>query len=137
LKHKFPVILVLSVFLLSACEANRNDHVGPVISDVSTSDKVLVISDCPATSVTISARVVDTSKIASVLLWYRVDSGEPYASTPMEAQTGLYSASVKGSDLQGNGYGSLEFYITAEDERGNSSKSAVDTSIQFLPCVNN
>jgi hypothetical protein len=81
--------------------------------------------------------VTDASKITSVLLWYRIGADQPYDSVQMNSQAGLYTASIKGTDLQGHGYGVMEFYITAEDGEGNSSKSLTDKSIQFLPCVNN
>ncbi|HKG54771.1 MAG TPA: hypothetical protein VKB04_10985 [Anaerolineales bacterium] len=123
--------------ILSACAGLQKDHTGPAISDISTSDKVVVISDCLATSVTITAKVTDASNVKSVLLWVRVGSDQAFASSNMSLQNGIYTAKVKGADLQGHGYGAMEFYITAEDEDGNSSKSPVDNSIQFLPCVNN
>jgi hypothetical protein len=124
-------------FLLSACATIRADHTGPVISDISTSDKVVVISDCLTTSVTITAKVTDASNIKSVLLWYRVGSDQPFASSNMNLQDDIWAAKVKGADLQGHGYGAMEFYITAEDEAGNKSESPHDDSVQFLPCVNN
>lgn len=125
------------VLILPACAGIRSDQAGPVISDISISDKVVVISDCPATAVTITAKVMDESKIASVLLWVRVGPDEPFASLRMDLQNDMYTASVQGLDLQGHGYGAVEFYITAEDEEGNTSESPHDRSIQFLPCVNN
>ena len=131
------MLVFIATLVLSACAGIRGDHTGPAISDISTSGKVLVISDCLATSVTITAKVTDASSITGVLLWYRVGSDRPYTSTSMDALGGLYSASVKGSDLQGDGYGTMEFYITAEDGEGNAGKSPLDKSIQFLPCVNN
>ena len=124
-------------FLLPACTGIRSDHTGPVISDISTSDKVVVISDCPATAVTITAKVTDESNIISVLLWFRVGTEGPFTSIRMDLQNELYTATVQGSDLQGHGYGAMEFYITAEDGEGNKSESPHDDSIQFLPCVNN
>ena len=130
------MLVFIATLVLSTCAGIRGDHTGPAISDISTSGKVLVISDCLATSVTVTAKVTDASRIASVLLWYRVGSDGPYASTNMNAQGGLYTASVKGSDLQGGGYGTMEFYITAEDEGGNPGESPLDKSLQFLPCVN-
>jgi hypothetical protein len=123
--------------ILSACAAIRADHTGPVISDISTSDKVVVISDCLTTSVTITAKVTDASNIKSVLLWYRVGSDQPFASSNMNLQDDIWAAKVKGADLQGHGYGAMEFYITAEDEAGNKSESPHNDSVQFLPCVNN
>lgn len=133
---RVSMLIFIASLALAACDGIRGDHPGPAISDISTSGKVLVISDCLATSLTVTAKVSDASGIASVLLWYRVGSDRSYASTRMDAQGGSYAASVKGSDLQGDGYGALEFYITAEDEAGNSGKSPLDKSIQFLPCVN-
>jgi len=131
------MLIFIAALVLSACEGIRGDYTGPAISDVSTSGKVLVISDCLATAVTITAKVTDASRITSVLLWYRVGSDRPFTSTSMDALEGLYTASVKGSDLQGDGYGTMEFYVTAEDGEGNAGKSPLDKSIQFLPCVNN
>ena len=125
------------LWLLPACTGIRSDQAGPVISDISTSDKVVVISDCLSTAVTVTAKVTDASNVKNVLLWVRVGSDQPFASSKMNLQNDLYAAQVKGSDLQGHGYGAMEFYITAEDEAGNSSKSSVDHSVQFLPCVNN
>jgi hypothetical protein len=130
-----PLLVIL--FTLSACIGIRGDHTGPVINHISTSNKVVVISDCPATGVTITAKVTDTSNISSVLLWYRVGSDGPFAFTRMDLQNDIYTASMQGSDLQGHGYGAMEFYITAEDGEGNKSESPVDDSVQFLPCVNN
>lgn len=129
----FINLIFIVVLLLTACKKNSS----PVISDVLTTGKVLVISDCFAASVTITAKVTDTSKITSVLLWYRVGSDQSFVSTSMDAQGDLYTASIKGADLQGNGYGAMEFYITAEDGEGNPGKSPIDDSIQFLPCVSN
>jgi len=132
------VMLLLGIaWILSACAGSRGDHTGPAISDISTSDKVVVISDCLATSVTITAKVTDASNVISVLLWVRVGTDGPFASSNMNLQNGIYTAKVKGSELQGHGYGAMEFYITAEDGKGNKSESPHDDSIQFLPCVNN
>ena len=132
------VILSLGIpFILFACTDIRRDHVGPTIDNISTSGKVIVISDCPSTSATITAEVTDVSKITSVLLWYRVGSDQSFAFTEMNLQNNIYTAAIEGADLQGHGYGEIEFYITAEDGSGNSSKSPIDKSIQFLPCVNN
>ena len=130
-------LIAISTLVSSACGGIQSDQTDPTISDISTSGKVVVISDCLATSVTIAAKVTDKSKITHVLLWYRVGSDQPFASTNMEIQSGLYTASLKGADLQGNGYGAMEFYITAEDAEGNTSESPHDNSIEFLPCVNN
>jgi len=137
MKGFYRATLVCVTFILSACTGIQKDQAGPVISDISTSDKVVVISDCLATSVTITAKVTDASNVKSVLLWYRVGSDQPFASANMNLENDIYAAKVKGADLQGHGYGAMEFYITAEDEEGNKSESPHDDSVQFLPCVNN
>ena len=130
-------LIFMSTLVSSACGRLQSDSLGPTISDIATSDKVVVISDCLSTSVTITAKVTDASNIKSVMLWYHVGSDQPFASSNMELQNAIYAAKVKGSELQGHGYGAMEFYITAQDDAGNSSKSPLDKSIQFLPCVNN
>lgn len=133
MRSLLPVVLVI---LLTACGPVRASKTGPVIADISTSGQVLVISDCQGTSITFTAKVSSESRITKVSLWYRVGSDQPFKSIPMTPQGNHYSAMVQGKDLQGGGYGDLEFYITAEDGEGKTSKSPVDKSIQFLPCVN-
>jgi hypothetical protein len=66
-----------------------------------------------------------------------VESDKTFSSITMDKQDDRYTASLEGTDLQGHGYGVIEFYITARDGKGNTSKSPIDKSIQFLPCVNN
>jgi|SRR5215207_9818498 len=134
---RIGALMLLSTLVSSACGRLQSDLSGPTISDISTSGKVLVISDCPATSVTITARVTDESKITHVLLWHRIGSDQSFVFTTMNMQNDLYVATVKGADVQGHGYGAMEFYITAEDREGNTSESPHEDSIQFLPCVNN
>ena len=129
-------ILTLAVFL-TACARMSSDRSAPVIGDITTSTKVFVISDCQNTSVTITANVTDESTVDQVQLWYRVDQNGPFTSLPMNGQNNQYSATVKGTDLQGGGYGVMEFYIAAQDEARNKSESPHDTSVQFLPCVSN
>lgn len=128
--------LFLTVFLLTACGKVSSDSMGPEISEVKTSNNVLVISDCSGTSVDITARVTDPSGVDSVSLWYRV-ADQPFASTSMDLKDGIYQVTLLGSEFLGKGYGTLEFYIQAKDGAGNLSKSPVDKGIQFLPCVNN
>ena len=134
---RIVMLLIGTALILSACKSVPRDQAAPAISEISTSGKVVVISDCIATSVVVTAKVTDDSAVKSVLLWYRVGSDQPFASANMNLQNGLYTAAIKGADLQGHGYGDMEFYITAEDVSGNSSKSPLDNSIQFLPCVSN
>jgi len=132
----FPLVRWLFVFvlILTACGKGPIDSTGPEISDIKTSGNVLVISDCSGTSVIISARVTDPSGVENVQLWYRV-AEQPFASTNMALQDGVYQVTVVGSEFLEKGYGTLEFYIQAKDGAGNLGKSPVDQSIQFLPCV--
>jgi hypothetical protein len=134
----FIRVLLVSIFaVLPACEGTSSDQTGPVISDIKTSGNVLVISDCPSTSVKVSANASDPSGIKSVLLWYRIPPDEKFTSAPMEFQDGSYVVSLNGVDFLGHAYGTIEFYISAQDAVGNMSQSAIDQSIQFLPCVSN
>jgi hypothetical protein len=133
----FIIFFLVTFFDLSACRKLPTDQTGPLISDINTSGNVLVISDCSGTSVEISAKVTDPSRVERVLLWYRIGTDQPFISDSMELQNETYKVMLKGSDFLGKGYGILEFYITAEDGVGNLSKSPMDKSIQFLPCVNN
>ncbi len=130
----FAALMAIAA-VASACGKMQSDVGGPVIHDITTSGKVLVISDCPATSVTITAEITDESKISQVLLWYRVNPDQRFDSIMMTKENDLYATEVKGADLQDNGYGAMEFYISAEDEWGNKTESPHDTSVQFLPCV--
>ena len=129
------VVLLLSLASAFACTQAPGDHSAPVIGDISTSSKVVVISDCQNTSVAITARVTDESKIDRVQLSYRVGQSGKFVTVPMQPENDQYRAEIKGADLQSSGYGNLEFYITAQDEAGNKSESPHDTSVQFLPCV--
>jgi hypothetical protein len=133
----FIILFPVAFFGLSSCGNLYSDQTGPLISDLLTSGNVLVISDCQGTSVTISAKVSDPSGVEKVLLWYRTATDQKYVSTTMDLQEGDYKADLKGPDFLGRPYGTLEFYITAQDQVGNLSKSAVNQSIQFLPCVSN
>ena len=138
MKTRILITILLALMLApSACTEISSDHTGPIISDIAASNNVLVISDCLSTSITITAKVTDSSDIANVLFWYRVGPDQGFKSDPMQVVDDLYSVVIKGTDLQGYGYGDLEFYISAQDAIGNLNKSAVDNHVQFLPCVNN
>ena len=131
-------ILLVSIFaVVSACARTSSDQTGPVIHDIKTSGNILVISDCPSTSVEISANVSDPSGIGSVQLWYRIAPDQKLASIPMELHDGIYVVSLQGADFLGHAYGAIEFYIRARDTVGNVNQSEADQNIQFLPCVNN
>jgi hypothetical protein len=55
----------------------------------------------------------------------------------MAMKDNMYEASLQGTEFLGKGYGTLEFYVQAEDSAGNVSKSPGDQNVQFLPCVSN
>jgi hypothetical protein len=135
------LILTLLVFALlpaiSACGKLSGDKSGPEIKDIQTSGNVLVISDCSGTSVTISTKVTDPSSVKKVRLWYRTGTDQQFVSTDLDLKEGVYKVDLNGPDFLGRPYGTLEFYITAEDKAGNLSKSPINQSVQFLPCVNN
>lgn len=130
------LLFLVTLCGVSACQKLSNDQTGPSISEIQTSGNVLVISDCAGTAVTISAKVTDASGIDKVQLWYRTRPDQKFVSSDMSGQAGKYSVELKGPDFLGRPYGTLEFYITAQDKVGNTSKSPVNQDIQFLPCVN-
>ena len=134
----FILLACVWVFTLTACEAasTARDSAGPTIVQITTSNQSFSI-DCPPTSITVTANITDISEVKSAALWYRVGSDQPYISKNMDASNHIYSATVKGIELPPGPYGAWEFYITAENTAGNSNKSSVDNSIQFLPCVSN
>ena len=131
------LLILILLPVLPACKNLPKDQTGPEITNIQTSGKVLVISDCAGTSLTISANVSDPAGVKKVSLWYRTGNEQQYSSADMKQQGGTYQIDLNGPDFLGRPYGTLEFYISAEDEMGNLSKSALDQSIQFLPCVNN
>ena len=59
---RISVLISIITLILSACVEIPDDHTSPVINDISTSGKVLVISDCLATSVTVIAKVTDAQE---------------------------------------------------------------------------
>ena len=137
-----PLVKVLSISVLwmaSACTLiPLQDTTSPMIQDVKTSSKVLVKSDCMSTTLTVTAKITDNNRIESATLWYRVGADQKFASTNMKLDSGdLYNATIVGLEIPGGEYGVLEFYIVAEDQAGNQSKSPVDESVQMLPCVAN
>jgi hypothetical protein len=136
-KLAFTILFLVAFFGLSSCRKLSTDQTGPSISNIKTSGNVLVISDCSGTFVAISAKVTDPSDIEKVQLWYRTGTDQQFSSTDMELQEGIYIVDLKGPDFLGRPYGTLQFYIAAQDKLGNLSKSAVNQSVQFLPCVNN
>ena len=111
------------------------DRTGPIIENIITSSKGFSI-DCVPTSITVTASLTDTSEITHVLLWYRVQTNQPYIVVKMEPATeNEYSATVQALDLPVGEHGTWEFNITAEDEAGHQSQSPLDRSVQLLPCV--
>ena len=132
------MLACVGAITLTACGAasTSSDSVGPTITQITTSAQSFSI-DCPPTSITVTAQITDTSGVMRAVLWYRVDTEQPYTSKNMDVSNNIYSATVKGIDLPAGPYGALEFYITAEGLAGNTSQSPLDQSVQFLPCVSN
>ena len=112
------------------------DNAGPSFNRITASTIGFAKSDCSPTSVTVTANITDPSGVARAALWYQVGFSHPYTSVDMDSLGGNdYSATVKGLDVPGSEYGVWKFYITAQDGVGNVSQSALDTSVQLLPCV--
>jgi len=113
-----------------------NDKTGPVIGHIETSSKGFSI-DCVPTSITVTASITNPSEVTHALLWYRVQTDQPYLAANMELikEQNRFSATVQALDLPVGEYGTWEFYISAEDKFGNQSQSRLDTSVQLLPCV--
>jgi len=134
----FVMLACVGAITITACGAasTHRDPVGPTIAQITTSNQSFSI-DCPPTSITVTAQITDTLGVTRAMLWYRVDTDQPYTSKDMDASNNIYSATVKGIDLPAGPYGALEFYITAEDTAGNKSQSPLNQSVQFLPCVSN
>ena len=132
------MLACIGAITITACGAasTQRDPVGPTIAQVTTSNQSFSI-DCPPTSITVTANITDTLGVRRAMLWYRVDTNQPYTSKNMAASNQIYSATVQGIDLPAGPYGALEFYITAENTAGNKSQSPLDQSVQFLPCVSN
>ena len=127
----------LIAVLVSSCSAvSRGDQTGPTIQNITPSSKTLAKSDCIPTSLTISGNITDSSGVQSVILWYRVGEDQNFAPIDMtQTDHNQYTANIKGLDIPGGEYGVLEFYILASDKVGNQTKSSIDKSVQFLPCV--
>lgn len=131
-------LLILLVFLLLSNGCSQKDQKAPRITDIKTSAKFLAKSDCLNTSLIVTAAIYDDLKVKSANLWYRIGQDQKFTSAPMNQKAGdIFRATVIALDIPGGEYGTLEFYITAEDNAGNQTKSQLDTSVQLLPCVAN
>jgi hypothetical protein len=143
--QRIPAAVILIIAMtLAACNGREaatispapQDGPGPTFNRISTSSQGFSI-DCIPTSVTVTATITDASRISSVVLWYRVGNDQPYTPMGMDQASGNdYTGTIKASDLPVGEYGTWEFYIVAEDVSGNLGQSPLDTSVQFLPCVN-
>jgi len=109
---------------------------GPRFTQVTTSRKSFVKSDCAGTSITVTATITAAAGIAQVMLWYRVGDQQPFTTVAV-APVGddQYAVTVKGIDVPGSEYGVWAFYLTADDKVGQHRQNSLDTSVQFLPCV--
>jgi len=130
------LILSICIALTSGCN-QKNDQT-PRITDIKTSSKVLAKSDCLNTSETITANITDNTGVTSAAVWYRIGQDQKFTSAAMKREAGdTFGATIIALEIPGGEYGTLEFYIVAEDEAGNQTRSPVDTSVQLLACVSN
>lgn len=114
------------------------DTIPPAITNITTSNKYLSKSDCGNTTLTVTATIIDNTKVKSATLWYRVGADQQFTSMPMKLEgQNQYSATIVTLEIPGGEYGSVEFSVSGEDEAGNQSRSAVDNNVQLLPCVSN
>jgi len=136
------IVLLISSMATNACQGRATDAIaptphdttGPTFNRITTSSKSFSI-ECVPTSVTVTANIVDQSGIKRVVFFHRIESEPSYTAVNMNASGDEYSATVKGSDVPGRGWGGWEFYITAEDLAGNESQSTLDRSVEMLLCV--
>jgi hypothetical protein len=137
LMSKFSLLVLLVCSLVTNGCSQKNDK-APQITDIKTSSKVLAKSDCIPTSETITANITDDIGVQSAALWYRIGQDQKFTSAPMKREAeDTFEATIIALDIPGGEYGALEFYIAAEDQAGNQSKSEVDRSVHLLACVAN
>src|SRR6185436_9551767 len=101
----FVMLACVSVITITACGAasTQRDSVGPTIAQITTSNQSFSI-DCPPTFITVTAQITDTTGVIRAVLWYRVDTKQPYTSKNMDASNNIYSATVQGIDLPAGPY---------------------------------
>lgn len=138
-KTLLVISLVASLLvLLFITSYAAKDSKPPAITDITPSNKYLSKSDCGNTTLTITATIIDNTKVKSATLWYRVGADQQFTSMPMKWEgQNQYTATIVTLEIPGGEYGSVEFSIVGEDEAGNQSQSQIDNSVQLLPCVSN
>jgi hypothetical protein len=131
-------LIILSICIIVTSGCNHKNDQAPRISDIKTSSKVLAKSDCLNTTETITANITDNTHVTSAAVWYRIGQDQKFTSAAMKREAGdTFDATIIALQIPGGEYGTLEFYIVAEDEAGNQTRSPVDTSVQLLACVSN
>ena len=137
MKRKYLLIsLTFLIILTSSCASK--DKTPPTITAITTSAKFIALSDCANTSLTVTATITDDTKVKSAVILYRVGADQQFASMPMKSEgQDQFDITIIALEIPRGEYGPVEFSILAEDEAGNQSKSAVDNSVQLLPCVSN
>jgi hypothetical protein len=133
-----PIPLVCAI-AASSCtpvqpQPARAQNTLPSIDQIRTSNKSFSV-DCVPTSITVTAHITDTVRLQQVTLFYRVGSDQPYAQVPMNSSGTEYTATVKATDMPIGSHGTWEFYVTARDAKGNQGKSALNDTVELLPCV--
>ena len=135
--RKILFTALLFLFMLITGGASK-DKTAPIITNITTSAKFIALSDCANTSLTVTATITDDTKVKSAVILYRVGADQQFASMAMKPEgQDQFDITIVALEIPRGEYGPVEFSIVAEDEAGNQSKSAVDNSVQLLPCVAN
>jgi hypothetical protein len=113
------------------------DTQGPSITGISKSrDNIFDGTGCGETSNTISASVTDPSGVSSVTLWYRAIKTTPaqtgeWRSISMTKSGSTYQTALGITELSSSlglyADGTVEFYISTRDGKGNESQSSIKT----------
>lgn len=122
-----------------------SDTQGPSITGITKSvENVYDGPACGVTSNTITATVTDASGVSEVLLWYRAKRTSPaetgeLLSIPMTKTTGnVYQAIIGIPELIDSltyyADGIVEFYITARDNKGNTTQSGTQ-NFNTIMCI--
>jgi hypothetical protein len=113
------------------------DTQGPVITGITKlRENIFDGTGCGETSNTISAGVSDPSGVSSVTLWYRAIKTTPaqtgeWRSISMTKSGSTYQAVLGIAELSSSlglyADGTVEFYISTRDGKGNESQSSIKT----------
>jgi hypothetical protein len=109
------------------------DTQGPDISDLDTTEPYLLDDcDCSPCEMEVSVNVVDPSGVAGVKLVYKRPGETTWQNKSMTNVGGNTYETTLNADTWN--WGTLEFYVLAYDNRGNSSESS-HLQIEVYACV--